>query len=777
MESKKNQLRILLMVNLPWDPRLGAVRVYMGLAEQWQKSGHTVAKYSLSDAFPEADVSSAKFTLRQFLFTHKAAAYVKKNGARFDVIDALIGVLPFSKGELGFNGLLVARSVGLYRLYEHFDRSAATRWPDLPKGKLFGRIFYRVAGRKLFQDAEKAVTAADLINVPNEEESVCLRDEVKADLRILVQPYGLTDERRAALLRAADNPIIRLAQKRICFIGMWGPRKGSRDWSAIMKQIRARVPEAQFRFLGTMVDSKTILGDLQIEVCEGIEFVSAYQPTDLGELLADCTVGAFPSYAEGFGLAVLEQLGAGLPTVAYDTAGPHDVLASHLPELLVTKGDIRTLAATICKILQGSEQDYERLSRRSVEAAAMFSWPDIAAKTVQTYRDLLKRESEGRVMFVQPFSLGSAGGGPRILRALLERAPFPWQSVCTSPGKPKSWPNEIHLPNRLGWARIERSRFASIPNRTAFFFAPSFRERLKRACLQQGARALHAVPHSSLDFAQVHAVASELGLPFFISLHDDLAYTARTGVSARAREEAMSTAWRKAAGRFVISEALGEEYCRRYGRHEYQVVTDGLMRLNPSRGDTMVNQLRIYFMGLFHVGYERNLRVLLDGLSIMERANPLLTIQVTCRCEHIRAEVIDGWKRLTVLPFASETQIWLDLETTDLLYMPMPFGEEHEKFARYSLSTKMVTYAGSGVPILYHGPNTSAAFGLLQKNDAAVFVTSLDPHEIAETLSGLTQERRKEIATNALGLAGRQFMLADQTRKFWGAFTKALSPA
>jgi len=182
-------------------------------------------------------------------------------------------------------------------------------------------------------------------------------------------------------------------------------------------------------------------------------------------------------------------------------------------------------------------------------------------------------------------------------------------------------------------------------------------------------------------------------------------------------------------------------------------------------------------MGLFHVGYERNLRVLLDGLSIMERANPLLTIQVTCRCEHIRAEVIDGWKRLTVLPFASETQIWLDLETTDLLYMPMPFGEEHEKFARYSLSTKMVTYAGSGVPILYHGPNTSAAFGLLQKNDAAVFVTSLDPHEIAETLSGLTQERRKEIATNALGLAGRQFMLADQTRKFWGAFTKALSPA
>ena len=109
--------------------------------------------------------------------------------------------------------------------------------------------------------------------------------------------------------------------------------------------------------------------------------------------------------------------------------------------------------------------------------------------------------------------------------------------------------------------------------------------------------------------------------------------------------------------------------------------------------------------------------------------------------------------------------------------MPMPFGEAHEKFARYSLSTKMVTYAGSGVPILYHGPVTSAAYDLLKRNDAAIFVTSLVPEEIAETLSGLTAQRRGEIAANALALAEREFMLVDQTRKFWGAFSRALSPA
>jgi hypothetical protein len=116
------------------------------------------------------------------------------------------------------------------------------------------------------------------------------------------------------------------------------------------------------------------------------------------------------------------------------------------------------------------------------------------------------------------------------------------------------------------------------------------------------------------------------------------------------------------------------------------------------------------------------------------------------------------------------------MESADLLYMPIPFGEAYEKFARYSLSTKMVTYAGSGVPILYHGPAASAAYDLLSKNNAAILLTTLEPEEIAGALFGLTRQRRADIAVNALALAEREFMLVDQTRKFWDAFSSALPP-
>src|SRR5688572_12354391 len=124
MAPGQKPLRILIVINLHWDARLGAVRVYAELAERWRARGHIVEKFGLADAFPNARPSRAGFAARQVLFACKAAAFVKKNGQRFDVIDAIIGSLPDSKEKLGYAGLLVARSVGLYRLYDRFDTSA-----------------------------------------------------------------------------------------------------------------------------------------------------------------------------------------------------------------------------------------------------------------------------------------------------------------------------------------------------------------------------------------------------------------------------------------------------------------------------------------------------------------------------------------------------------------------------------------------------------------------------------------------------------------------------
>ncbi|MCA1659445.1 MAG: glycosyltransferase, partial [Verrucomicrobiaceae bacterium] len=587
---------------------------------------------------------------------------------------------------------------------------------------------------------------------------------------ILVQPYGLTEERRTALENNALDPAARLAQRRVCFIGMWSARKGAYDWRAIIEAIQREIPDARFLFLGTMVDTATVERDLGAAAMKDVELVSEYDPEDLPQLLANCTVGAFPSYAEGFGLAVIEQLAARLPTVAYNTAGPRDIL-HELPELLVPSGDIAEFSAALVRLLRLDAPSYAKLAERSAGAARKFSWPSVARDTIRSYAELLAKSS-CPIVCVQPFSLGWAGGGARILRSLTEAAPLAWRSVCSSPGKPKPWRDELHLRSRASWGKVEHSRLAALPQATAPLFAPLFRARLRRCCEELRARAIHAVPHSGLDFAVAHEVARELALPFFLSLHDDLAYTATLG--AEARDTAMGEAWRAAAARFVISEPLGREYCRRYGDRPFQVVTDGLTSLSPVRVNGDPTRLRIYFMGLFHMSYELNLRALLDAIRSLEQEHPETNITVTLRCEHVRPQVLAGTKEVTVLPFADEAQVERDLAAAELLYMPIPFGAEHERFARYSLSTKMVTYVGSGVPILYHGPENSAAGELLRRERAAVCVSTLEPAAIAGLLQELDAATRKTVASNALALAAREFMLADQRRKFWGSIADCL---
>jgi glycosyltransferase involved in cell wall biosynthesis len=766
-------LRILVLVPLPWDERLGAVRIFMELAEQWRAGGHTVEHFSLSDAYPGVRATRITFAVRQLIFIRKAAAFVRQNRARFDVIDALVGTLPFTNAELGFSGIIVTRSVGLYLLYDRFERMADTRWARASKGKLAGRLLYGFTSSRLRCASERSIRCADLLNVPNEEEATCLRDELRVQQPIAVLPYGLTEERRWAFASAAAATD-RLRAQRICFIGMWSARKGRHDWAAIINHVRRELPGAQFRFLGTMAADATVRADLGAAAA-GVELVSEYNPDDLPRLLADCTVGAFPSYVEGFGLAVMEQLASGLPTVAYDTAGPRDMLARELPELLVPSGDVEQFAGALVRILRSGPDDYRQLAERSRAAVAELSWAKIADDTLRQYQEALARIAQP-IAFVQPFSVGSAGGGARILRALIAPAPFATRSICCSPEKPKPWQNEIYVRTRPSWGRIERTRLASLPKLTEVLFRRAFRRKLRRSVQQIGARAVHAVPHAGLDFVEAQRVAQQLGLPFFISVHDDVAYTAAGGVSRARCDAAMRRAWNGAAARFVISDALGAEYCKRYGTQRYHVVTDGLTEIAPAPAPPpAAGVLRIYFMGLFHMAYEANLRALLDGVVLFEQANPHTAVSVTLRCEHVRPQVFNGTKTANILPFGDEAQVQRDLAEADLLYMPIPFGREHTNFARYSLSTKMVTYLGSGVPILYHGPADSAAFQLLTKHDAAVASTSTEAHQIARVLGSLTDERRAAIATNALRLAASDFMLDQQTERFWRTIRQTLT--
>jgi len=382
------------------------------------------------------------------------------------------------------------------------------------------------------------------------------------------------------------------------------------------------------------------------------------------------------------------------------------------------------------------------------------------------------------ILFVQPFGFGSAGGGARILRALLHDCPIPSTLVCTSPEPPRivDPAREVHLPLRPHFGKIERTRLAALPVLVTPLFKQRFLRRFEQLCRARDARAVHAIPHCELDFHHAHQVAAKLGLPFYLQMHDDFAYSSRGYVTPKHAHAAMQLAWRNAEARFVICDQLGEEYCRRYGARDYIIVTDGLESVASAPPKRAPSELRIYFMGLFHLEYEENLRALCTALERVRSLRPSMRVSITLRCGTLRPEVARiAPDIIRVLPFGTEADVQRDLSRADLLYLPLPFGTHFEPLVRFSLSTKMVTYLGSGVPILYHGPQTSVAYELLTGHSAALPHPSLDVDSLAERLVRICDESggATEIAGNALKLARSRFLLQDQRAKFWNAMTRA----
>ena len=378
--------------------------------------------------------------------------------------------------------------------------------------------------------------------------------------------------------------------------------------------------------------------------------------------------------------------------------------------------------------------------------------------------------------FVQPFGLSSPAGGPRILRSLLKENSHPFLSICTSPTPPPKTTvgEEIHLPIRPNFYRLERSRFAKYLGSALPLCANNFKKGMEEILVKEKVSAIHAIPHG-LDFAYTFEVATKLGLPYYLNIHDELDYNLKGHVELDEAERQLAHVWRESTNRMVISEAMGAEYSRRYGARSYTVVTDGLEKISRSKKNTPSQNLQVYFMGSVHLSYRENFSSLVFALEKFSENNPEWNVSLT-----IRGELPFPLPNVKIpteyLPWGTESEVAQDMDDIDLLYLPLPFGEAHQSFSRYSLSTKMVTYLGSGIPILCHAPQDAAATQLLSNANAGITITSLDPNLIAKALHS-PDRPLDQVVENAFNLAHSQFMLTDVQSRFWNVLHSHITPS
>ncbi|OKH33601.1 hypothetical protein NIES2119_22900 [[Phormidium ambiguum] IAM M-71] len=385
-------LKILMIIHAPWNRNLGASRVQLELAEEFQLMGHQVEKFDFFDAFNPGKKSLIEQLTRP-KFAEKAKAFVQANGHKFDIIDAHQGNLPFTKEELGFKGLLVARSVGLYAFYEEFAKQEKIKWPPKRMRTRLKNWWYSWQSQGENIRHLRSLQTCDLINVPNYDELAYVRDDLHLGEKCFAFPFGLCQQRQTAFFQAIQPAAVRLANKQVVFIGTWSPRKGAKEWGEIIKRTKAQVPEARFLFLGTGFSAETVLADLNLTDNNCVEIIPQFNSEELPQLLSGATVGAFPSYIEGFGFAVLEKLASGLPTVAYNVPGPREMLPKLDDSLMIAVGDWQGFSDRLVQLLKLDLNTYTEMSQRCVEVAQRFLWNEIARDTLDVYLQFLAKQN------------------------------------------------------------------------------------------------------------------------------------------------------------------------------------------------------------------------------------------------------------------------------------------------------------------------------------------------------------------------------------------------
>ncbi|MGI4022341.1 MAG: glycosyltransferase family 4 protein [Janthinobacterium lividum] len=379
------KLRILLVTKGVMTNILGVLKVHYDLKEEYEKQGHLVDVLDFSVIYPNG-ISAFSKIFGEF-YTVKFWKYLKKNSHKYDVIDANNECIIYPKESFGFKGVLLARSHGIMPVYaeaENIESYKKALTPEKVKVKLktrIGNIYRALQKRPGANDFFKSIQFADWVHCLNKKEyQYFLNIGISTD-KLLLIPNSLPDN----FTELWNKESTKDKKNSLCFIGSWTVRKGIKDFDNIITIIREKVRINNFLLLGGHYNETYIKQDFKTVNQDILQVVSSFKPEELSSYLNVCKVGLFPSYVEGFGLAVIEQLAFGVPVVAYKVPGPTDILESLDSTLLIEPGNHLAFAKKVIEILELSEADYTSLAERCKLESRKYLLSGVSKQFVEAY--------------------------------------------------------------------------------------------------------------------------------------------------------------------------------------------------------------------------------------------------------------------------------------------------------------------------------------------------------------------------------------------------------
>jgi glycosyltransferase involved in cell wall biosynthesis len=223
-------------------------------------------------------------------------------------------------------------------------------------------------------------------------------------------------------------------------------RKGQMDLVETAVLLARAVPALVFALAGAAGD-EDYLRALQARIDAagvGRHFrLLGFQP-EVRDLFAVSQALVHPSHSEGWGLAILEAMAAGLPVVATRSGGPEEILEDGVSGLLVPVGDPPSLAAALRRVLLEGDAA-SAMGQAGRERAGAFTLAATARRTQDVYGEVLANAAAGQQ--------GRAARADSLAAQVLSRA----RAAAAAP--PEGPPPAPRNPPRGSWlSRLRRRR-------------------------------------------------------------------------------------------------------------------------------------------------------------------------------------------------------------------------------------------------------------------------------------------------------------------------------
>ncbi|MBM4391815.1 MAG: glycosyltransferase family 4 protein [Deltaproteobacteria bacterium] len=235
----------------------------------------------------------------------------------------------------------------------------------LAAGEIWGGLAAAIAGRA-------AISTNHNIDVDEDWE--------RPARRLLEQRLRLTVAVSEAVARSCQARDIRVVPNGVDLPRFAAPWRGGTGVLAVGR----RVPQKGFDVLAAAAPGLRVrvAGDGAYHA-PGLEWLG--RRDDVPALLAEADVLAVPSRWEGFGLAALEGMAAGVPVVASDVDGLAEVVGD--AGVLVPPGNPRALREALDRVLL--DRDFAQdLSRRGRERARRYGMERMVGSYVEIWRGL-----------------------------------------------------------------------------------------------------------------------------------------------------------------------------------------------------------------------------------------------------------------------------------------------------------------------------------------------------------------------------------------------------